>query len=87
MCFKILKSLIISFFFINNVENQKGKVLEETLTGSNSDTLKTTLTGLRNCKMNLPLFKVLEKRLVIPFCETMKRFLLIDQYNKMSYFN
>lgn len=87
MCFRTLKALIISFFFINNVENQKGKVPEETLAGSNSDTLKTTLTGLRNCKMNLPLFKVLEKRLVIPFCEIMKRFFRIDQYTKMSYFS
>ena len=41
---------------MNNVLNQYEKVLEETLAGSNSDAVKTTLRGLRNFKMVLPLF-------------------------------
>ena len=36
------------------VINQNGKVLEETLTGSNSDAVKTTGRGLCYFKMKLP---------------------------------
>ena len=41
------------------------KVLEEMLGVSNSHAMKATLGGLRNFKMTLPLFKVLEKPLGI----------------------
>ena len=51
---------------MNCVQNQNGKVLEETLAGSNSDPLKTTLRRLRYFKMTLPLFQVLQKSLPIP---------------------
>ena len=40
---------------MNNVLNQNRKVLEETLAGFNSDVVKTTLRGLCNFKMALPL--------------------------------
>ena len=46
---------------MNNVPNQNSEVLQETLAGSTSDTLKTTLRGLRCFKMTLLLLKVLEK--------------------------
>ena len=38
---------------MNYVPNQNGKVLEETLAGSNSDAVKTTLRHLRSFKMTL----------------------------------
>ena len=44
--FGILKALIILFVLfvcMNYVLNENGKVLEETLAGSNSDAVKTTL--------------------------------------------
>ena len=42
------------------VPNQNGKVLEETLAGSKSDAVKTTLTRhLRYFKMILPILQVL----------------------------
>ena len=47
-------------FFINNVLNQNGKVLEELLEGSNSDAVKLTLTGLRIFKMLFPFCKFLK---------------------------
>ena len=52
---------------MNNAPNQNdGKVLEETLADSNSDSVKTTLRGLRYFKMALLLLQVLEKLLPIP---------------------
>ena len=50
---------------MDNVLIQNGKILEETLGGSNSDPVKTTLRGLRNFKMILALLQVLENSLVI----------------------
>ena len=52
---------------MNNAPNQNdGKVLEEMLADSNSDSVKTTLRGLRYFKMALLLLQVLEKLLPIP---------------------
>ena len=52
---------------MNNAPNQNdGKVLEETLADSNSDSVKTTLRGLHYFKMALLLLQVLEKLLPIP---------------------
>ena len=49
------------------VPNQNGKVLEETLAGSNSDAVKITLRQrLRYFKMTFPLLQVLQKSLPIP---------------------
>ena len=48
-----------------NVLNQNGK-LEETLTSSNSDVEKTTLKGLQNFQIALPLLLFLEKHPTIP---------------------
>ena len=42
---------------MSNVQNQNCKVLEEILGGSNSDTVKTTLSGLHNFQDGLLLFK------------------------------
>ena len=42
------------FFWMDSFLNQNGKVLEETLAGSNSNAVKTTLRGLPNSKMTLP---------------------------------
>ena len=53
--FRILKALMICFF-INNVQNQNVKVLEEMLAGSYSDTVKATLGGLRNFQNGPPPF-------------------------------
>ena len=39
---------------MNNILNQNEKVLQETLAGSNSDVVKTTLKGLSYFKMTLP---------------------------------
>ena len=47
--FRTLKALII--FFMNNAPNQNGKVLEETLAGSNSDAVGSTLF-----RINFPFF-------------------------------
>ena len=54
--FIILKAFIILmlFFWMDSFLNQNGKVLEETLAGSNSNAVKTTLRGLPNSKMTLP---------------------------------
>ena len=61
--FRILKT----FTIMNNVQNQNEKVLEEMLTGSNSDAVKTTLRGLHNFEqMTLLLLQVLGKLLTIP---------------------
>ena len=46
---------------MNNVLNQNGNVLEETVAGPNSDAVKLTLRGLRNFKMTLSLFKFLKR--------------------------
>ena len=51
---------------MNNMLNQTGEVLEETLAGSNSDAVKTTLGGLRYFKMTLPHFAILYSR---EYCE------------------
>ena len=51
------------------MENRNGKVLKETLAGSNCEkvpAVKTTLRGLRNFKMALPIFQVLKKTLATP---------------------
>ena len=48
------------------MENRNGKVLKETLAGSSSNAVKTTLRGLRNFKMALPIFQVLKKTLATP---------------------
>ena len=40
------------------IPNENGKVPEETLAGSNSVAMKTTLRGLHYFKMTLPLLKV-----------------------------
>ena len=45
---------------MNYVPNQNGKVLEETLAGSNSDATRTTLRCLRQVKMTLPLLHVFQ---------------------------
>ena len=55
-----------NLFFMYNVSNQNGKVLEETLAGSNSDTVKTTMRGGLYFKTNFPLFQVLQKPFPIP---------------------
>ena len=44
---------------MNYVPNQKGKILEETLAGFNSDDVKTTLRHLRYFKMAPPLLQIL----------------------------
>ena len=52
---------------MNYIPNQKRKVLEETLAGSNSDAVKTTLRQrLRYCKILLPTLQVFQKSLPIP---------------------
>ena len=52
---------------MNFVPNQSGKVLKETLVGSNSDAVKTTFRQhLCYFKMTLPLLQALEKSLPIP---------------------
>ena len=50
---------------MKNVPNQNGKVLEETLAGSNSSVVKTTIVGLQYFKMTLLLLQILEKPLPI----------------------
>ena len=50
---------------MKNVPNQNGKVLEETLAGSNSSVVKTTIIGLQYFKMTLLLLQILEKPLPI----------------------
>ena len=64
---------------MNTFLNQYGKVLEETLAGFNSDLIKTTSKGLRNFKMDLLLFQVLEKSLVtsLSICHMQQRVLSI----------
>ena len=47
------------------IPNENGKVPEETLAGSNSVAMKTTLRGLHYFKMTLPLLKVHQKFLSI----------------------
>ena len=51
---------------MNNSLNQNVKVMEETLAGSNSDAVKTTLRCLRYFKMTFLLFQVIGKRVIIP---------------------
>ena len=62
--FRILKTFII-FLFMSNVQNQNCKVLEEILGVSNSDTVKTTLSGYIIFKMAFSFLKVLEKLFAI----------------------
>ena len=59
----VLKALKKVIFFLNNVLNRK--VLEKTLTGSDSDAAKTILRVIRNFKMTFSLLKVREKSLAI----------------------
>ena len=42
-----------NLFFMNNVQNQNVKVLEEMLAGSNSDIVKATMRGLHNSQNGL----------------------------------
>ena len=65
--------ILFLFFFINNVPNQNGKVLEKMLAGFNSDAVTATLTGLRNFKMTLPLLQVLKTPLPIPFSHIIEK--------------
>ena len=39
---------VYNLFFMNNVQNQNGKLLEEMPAGSNSDGVKTTLKSLHD---------------------------------------
>ena len=55
---------------MNHNPNQSVKVLEETLAGSNSDAVKTTLKRLRCFKMTLPLLQVHKKSLPISLSHT-----------------
>ena len=59
-------TILLLLFFMNFVPNQKGKILEETLAGSNSDFVKTTLRRLRYFKMPFFLLQVLQKFLPNP---------------------
>ena len=43
---------------MNNVQHKNGKVLEEMLSGSNSDAVKATLRGQRNFQNGLPPFEI-----------------------------
>ena len=56
---KALISYFYHLFCMNYVPNQKGKILEETLAGFNSDDVKTTLRHLRYFKMAPPLLQIL----------------------------
>ena len=62
---------------MKNVPNQNGKVLEETLAGSNSSVVKTTIIGLQYFKMTLLLLQILEKPL--PFSLSLCHILRIAQ--------
>ena len=62
---------------MKNVPNQNGKVLEETLAGSNSSVVKTTIVGLQYFKMTLLLLQILEKPL--PFSLSLCHILRIAQ--------
>ena len=62
---------------MKNVPNQNGKVLEETLAGSNSSVVKTTIIGLQYFKMTLLLLQILEKHL--PFSLSICHILRIAQ--------
>ena len=48
---------------MNYILNQNGKVLKETLSGSNLDTVQPTLSGLRCFKMTFTILEVLQKSL------------------------
>ena len=63
---KALRILFLLFFYIHYVPNENGKVLEETLAGSNLDSVKTTLSCLRYFKITLLLLQVLHKFVPIP---------------------
>ena len=47
--------MLIICLYENYVPDENGKVLEETLVGSNSDALKATLIRLRYFKITFPL--------------------------------
>ena len=66
---------------MDNILNYNGKVPEETLSGSNLDSVKTTLRGLHNFKMTLANFQILKNLLAIPLslCHMQKRMLRIAQ--------
>ena len=51
---------------MDNVLSYNGKVPEETLSGSNLDSVKTTLRGQYNFKMILPNFQILKNPLATP---------------------
>ena len=66
---------------MNNVLNHDGKMLEETLAAFNSDSVKTSLVGLCNFKLALPLSLVFEKPLAISlsFCHMQQTVLRMVQ--------
>ena len=51
---------------MNYIPNQSGKILEETLSGFNSDNVKITSKRLRCFKMTVLLLQVLQKSHPIP---------------------
>ena len=51
---------------MNYIPTQNGTVLEETLAGSNSDTVETALRRVHNFKMTLSLLQAPQKSLPIP---------------------
>ena len=61
--FRILKALIILFLLF---PNQNRTVLQEALTGFNSDAVKTTLNRLHYFKMTFPFLQVFQKSFLIP---------------------
>ena len=69
---KVLKILLLLFVCMNYIPNQNGKVLEETLSGFNSDNAKTTSRRVRYFKMTVLLLQVLQKFYLIPLslCHT-----------------
>ena len=74
--FRILKVLIILvllFVCMNDVPDQNGKVLEETLAYFNSDAVKTALGHLHCFKITLPLLQVLPHLIPLSLCYTQYR--------------
>ena len=57
---------------MNYIPNQNGKVLEETLSGFNSDNVETTLRRLLCFKMTVLLLQVLQKShpILVSLCYT-----------------
>ena len=65
LCSGLGKLKCITISLISNVLNPNGKVLEETLAGSYSNAMKTTLRRLSNFRTSFSFLKVLEKPLAI----------------------